>query len=266
MCRFEVGNPLLTVRSGQGGTFSNRGKMNQRRRDQLRPVTIEAYPTAAAGSVTIEQGLTRVLCTASMEAKAPPWVETDAQGNPVHGWVTAEYNMLPGSTPQRKRRGQDSRGTEIQRLIGRALRAAVDLYRMPGLTITCDCDVLHADGGTRTAAITGAFVALSQAVAVARKQELIQRDPIIGPITAVSVGVVDGKLWLDLDYQLDVRAEVDLNVVMNHQDHFIEVQGTGEKGTFSRDQLDALLDLAGKGVRKLRSAQRQAVRMLADAN
>lgn len=232
-----------------------------RKRDQLRPTTITPYPTAAAGSVMIEQGGTRVLCTASLAREAPRWIKRDDAGDPVHGWVTAEYSMLPGSTPDRKRRGPDSRGTEIQRLIGRALRAAVDLEKMPGVAVTCDCDVLVADGGTRTASITGGFVALAQALAVARQRGMIQRDPVIGPVAAISVGVVDGKAWLDLDYLLDVGAEVDMNVAMDHRGRFIEVQGTGEQGTFDRAQLDELLDLAGGGIRKLIKLQRAALKM-----
>lgn len=231
----------------------------KRSRTTMRAVTIKPYATAAAGSVVIEQGQTKVLCTASIADRPPPWISKDEDGNPVHGWVTAEYNMLPGSTPDRMRRGPNSRGTEIQRLIGRVLRAAVDLDAMPGVAITCDCDVLYADGGTRTASITGAWVALAQAIAAARKDGRLTRNPLLGPVAAVSVGVIDGRPTLDLDYPLDVRAEVDLNVAMNHKGDFIEVQGTGEKGTFSRDQLDQMLDLAGKGIRKLIATQRAAV-------
>ena len=222
----------------------------------MRPVTIEPFPAAASGSVVITQGQTRVLCTASIADETPRWIQRDEQGNPVHGWVTAEYAMLPGSTPDRARRGPNSRGTEIQRLIGRVLRAAVDLDKMPGLAVTCDCDVLYADGGTRTASITGAYVALAQALAAARADGRLKANPLHGPVAAVSVGMIDGQPTLDLDYPLDVRAEVDLNVAMNHRGRFIEVQGTGEKGTFSRDQLDAMLDLAGKGIKQLMSVQR----------
>lgn len=234
-------------------------KTKTRSRSELRPSTIKRYPTAAAGSVMIEMGKTKVLCTASISKSPPKWLPKDDDGNYVSGWVTAEYNMMPGSTPDRKRRGPDSRGTEIQRLIGRVLRAAVDMDKMPGVAITCDCDVVYADGGTRTASITGAWVALAQAINVAMKKGLIKKSPLIGPVAAVSVGVIDGKPTLDLDYPLDVRAEVDMNVAMNHKGDFIEVQGTGEKGTFSRDELDALLDLAGKGIRKLIKVQRAAV-------
>ncbi|HEX7010531.1 MAG TPA: ribonuclease PH [Phycisphaeraceae bacterium] len=231
-----------------------------RRRTQLRPVTLEPFVTAAPGSVLITQGGTRVLCTASIARDTPAWLIDPATGQAARGWVTAEYAMLPGSTRDRKRRGADGRSTEIQRFIGRALRAAVDLTKMPGVTITCDCDVLCADGGTRTAAITGAFVALAQAIRAARKQGLIQRDPILGPVAAVSVGLVDSRLHLDLDYALDARAQVDMNVVMNHRGRFIEVQGAGEQGTFSHQELQAMLKLAGQGIRKLMRLQRQVLR------
>jgi ribonuclease PH len=221
--------------------------------DQLRPTTIEPFPTAAAAGVLITAGQTRVLCTASIASEPPRWIPRDEDGNPERGWVTAEYNMLPGSTPDRKRRGPDSRGTEIQRLIGRSLRAAVDLTKMPGLAITCDCDVLHADGGTRTASITGAWVAL--AAALHRSDVPGVADALLGPVTAVSVGVCDGRPTLDLDYPLDSTADVDLNVVMNHDDRLVELQGTGENATFARNELDALLDLATAGIRSLRGTQ-----------
>jgi ribonuclease PH len=235
-------------------------KTKTRKRSELRPTTIKRYPTAAAGSVMIQVGKTKVLCTASISKNPPKWLPKDDDGNYVSGWVTAEYNMMPGSTPDRKRRGPDSRGTEIQRLIGRVLRAAVDMDKMPGVAITCDCDVVLADGGTRTASITGAWVALAQAIKVAQKKGLITKNPLIGPVAAVSVGVIDGQPTLDLDYPLDVRAEVDMNVAMNHKGEFIEVQGTGEKGTFSRDELDSLLDLAAKGIKQLVKLQRGAVK------
>ena len=238
----------------------------RRRNDQLRPVTIRPYPTAATGSVIIAQGDTHVLCTASIAEKLPGWLAGKAGAAPTQGWVTAEYAMLPGSTPDRKRRGTDSRGTEIQRLIGRVLRAGVDLDKMPGVLITCDCDVLAADGGTRTAAITGAFVALTQAVAEARCRGLIGRNPIRGPVAAVSVGMVDGAPQLDLDYDLDRRAEVDLNVAMNHRGQLLEVQGTAERGTFSRRQLAQMLDLAAKGIGRLIRLQRRALRAAADTS
>jgi ribonuclease PH len=231
--------------------------------DELRPISIEPFPTAAPGSVLITMGQTRVLCTASIDDKPPPWLPRDPQtGLFEKGWVTAEYSMLPGSTPQRKQRKTDGRSTEIQRLIARALRAAVDLTQLPGVAITCDCDVLYADGGTRTAAITGAYVALAQAVRFAQKKGLIEADPLLpgAGVAAVSVGIIDGVPTLDLDYPLDVRAEVDMNVVMNAAGKYIEVQGTGEQGVFDRSQLDALLDLAGKGIERLLKVQQDALR------
>lgn len=234
----------------------------KRHPDQLRPITIEAFKTGSAASVIITQGGTRVLCTASVDADVPGWMKGKPGEPPTRGWVTAEYAMLPGSTSQRKKRGPDGRATEIQRLIGRTLRAAVDLTKMPGVSITCDCDVLAADGGTRTASITGAWVALAQCIARAQHDEIIKGDPLLGPVAAVSVGVIDGKTYLDLDYELDVRAEVDLNVAMDSRGKFIEVQGTGEHGTFTRDQLDEMLDLAGAGIRKLIGLQRAALHTL----
>jgi ribonuclease PH len=245
--------------------------MSDRPADQLRPVSIEPFATAAAGSVMISMGQTRVLCTASVQPSVPKWIKRDPEtGEPTHGWVTAEYAMLPGSTPDRKRRGPDGRGTEIQRLIGRALRAAVDLDKLPGVAITCDCDVIHADGGTRTAAISGAYVALVQAMRWAIAEGRLPQgsagnssnglpDAIISPVAAVSVGVIDDQPTLDLDYPLDSRAEVDMNVVMNGEGKYIEIQGTGEQGTFDRQQLDTLLDLAKAGIDQLLEAQRKAL-------
>ncbi len=233
-------------------------RTTRRRPDQLRKLSIQrGFPTAAPGSVLIEQGNTRVLCTAHVSTDVPPWME---RANPPQGWVTAEYNMLPGSTPDRKSRRTDGRATEIQRLIGRSLRAAVDLTKMPGVSIFCDCDVLSADGGTRTASITGAFVALADAVTHAQKRGMLEKNPILGPIAAVSVGIVDGTPVLDLDYAWDSTAEVDMNVVMDHKGRFIEVQGTGERANFDRKQLDRLLDLATSGIKKLIAAQRKALR------
>jgi len=235
---------------------------NKRRSNQLRNVKITRnYPGAAPGSVLIEMGETRVICTASISETPPRWLPTDPEtGAYTRGWVTAEYNMMPGSTPERQRRGPNSRATEIQRLIGRSLRAAIDLEKMPGVAITCDCDVLSADGGTRTAAITGAFIALSDAISHARSLGLITSNPILGPVAAVSVGLLDGKAYLDLDYQLDSRADVDMNVVMNHRGHFVEIQGTGEQTTFNRKELDNLLALAARGIKQLIKSQRTALR------
>jgi len=230
-----------------------------RARDALRPVTIEPFPTAAAAGFVIAAGSTRVLCTASLDTEVPGFLKDPETGAATSGWVTAEYAMLPGSTPDRKRRGPDSRGTEIRRLIGRSLRAAVDLEKMKGITITCDCDVLVADGGTRTAAVTGGFVALAAALAAARRDGLIGGDPVLAPVAAVSVGVVDGAPCLDLDYALDARAAVDMNVVMNAAGEFVEIQGTGEQATFSRAALDRLLELAEGGIGELLAAQRAAL-------
>ena len=232
----------------------------KRNRNVLRQTRIDPYPSAAPGSVIITQGDTRVLCTASVSSDVPRWMVDKETGEAKQGWVTAEYNMLPGSTPDRKRRGSDSRGSEIQRLIGRTLRAAIDLQKMPGVIITCDCDVMVADGGTRTASITGAFVALAQAIAFARQKALIEGNPIRGPVAAISVGIVDSRTHLDLDYDLDVRAEVDLNVAMDHRGQFVEVQGTAEHGAFSRRDLDAMLTLAAKGIRSLIRIQRETIR------
>jgi ribonuclease PH len=206
----------------------------------------------------ITQGNTRVLCTASLD-EVPKWLASNDPSKPAKGWVTAEYAMLPGSTPQRKKRGSDGRATEIQRLIGRALRAAVDLGKMPGVAIACDCDVVSADGGTRTAAITGAFVALAQCVRVAQQRGLIAANPILGHVAAVSVGIIDGVPRLDLDYELDVRAEVDMNVAMNQRGEFVEVQGTAEGATFTRKELDRLLILAAGGIRQLIQVQKKAL-------
>ncbi len=217
------------------------------------------FPTNAPGSVVVACGDTRVLCTASVSTDVPPFLVDRETGEPRSGWVTAEYAMLPGSTPDRKKRGPDSRATEIKRLIGRSLRAAVDLEKMPGLTITCDCDVLKADGGTRTASITGAFVALADALTWAKARRLLTDDPIRGHIAAVSVGIVDGDVVLDLDYAHDSRADVDMNVVMNDAGQFIEVQGTGEGSTYSRGQLDAMLDAAAAGIAQLIAAQKRAL-------
>lgn len=235
--------------------------MKQRRPDRLRPVRIQPFDTAAPGSVLITQGDTRVLCTASIGTDLPPFLKPKPGEAAKQGWITAEYAMLPGSTMDRKRRGPDGRSTEIQRLIGRALRSSIRLDKIPGVSITIDCDVLKADGGTRTAAITGAYVALAHAVAWATGRGMISADPLkgLGPVAAVSVGVVDGVARLDLDYQLDVRAEVDMNVVMNAGGRFIEVQGTGEHGVFDRQQLDRLLDLAAKGIKDLIREQRRAI-------
>ena len=228
--------------------------------DQLRAVTIERQFTKhAEGSVLVSFGDTRVLCTASVEERAPAWRKE--QGG---GWLTAEYGMLPRATHTRGKREaaqgkQSGRTQEIQRLIGRALRAVLDLSALGNFTITIDCDVLQADGGTRTAAITGGYVALVEALNAMRKRGQLKNDPLHGQIAAVSVGIYRGQPVLDLDYAEDSDCETDMNVVMNEAGQFVEVQGTAEGHAFRRDELNAMLDLAAKGITELAAAQRAAL-------
>jgi ribonuclease PH len=228
--------------------------------DQLRPVTIErGFTRHAEGSVLIAFGDTRVLCTASVEARVPGFLRGKGEG-----WVTAEYGMLPRATNERNSREaasgkQGGRTLEIQRLIGRSLRACVDRKALGERTITLDCDVLQADGGTRTAAITGAYVALCDAVSWLRARGDVTRDPILGAIAAVSVGVYRGTPVLDLDYAEDSDCDTDMNVVMNDGGGFIEVQGTAEGHAFRRDEMDAMLALAERGVAELVQRQREAL-------
>lgn len=230
--------------------------------DTLRTLQVTRNFTGAApGSVLIQAGRTTVLCTASVDNSLPPWKKVDDPALAT-GWVTAEYAMLPGSTSPRKRRERekiDSRSSEIQRLIGRSLRAAVDFAALGARTITIDCDVLEADGGTRTASITGGFIALCDAVASIQSQLPADRPVIIRSIAAISVGLVDGVPVLDLDYVEDSQAEVDLNVVMTGTGEYIEVQGTAEGQPFSRDKLNAQLDLATDGIRQLTRLQQQTL-------
>ena len=227
---------------------------------QLRPVVIERrYTRHAEGSVLIAFGDTRVLCTASVEEKVPPFLRGKGEG-----WVTAEYGMLPRATGQRTQReaargGQGGRTMEIQRLIGRSLRACVDRQALGERTITLDCDVLQADGGTRTAAITGAYVALVDAVTWLRARNAIKRDPIFGAVAAVSVGIWQGTPVLDLDYIEDSACDTDMNVVMTGAGHFVEVQGTAEGVAFTRAELDALLGLAEAGIAEIVAAQLEMV-------
>jgi ribonuclease PH len=231
--------------------------MPDRPHDQLRPVSVElGFTESTPGSVLIAMGRTRVLCTASVDDDVPRWMRESNRG-----WVTAEYAMLPGSSNERIRRDHitGGRAKEISRLIGRALRAAVDLSAMPEAMARVDCDVIEADGGTRTAAITGAWIALHQALADAVDRDALARNPVIDEIAAVSVGIVDGDMVLDLDYESDVRAEVDLNVVMSGRGLLVEVQGTAEGAPFSRQDLDGLLDLATGGIAELHDMQRRAV-------
>ncbi len=228
--------------------------------EQLRAVRIErAYTRHAEGSVLVSFGDTRVLCTASIDNKVPGFMRGKGEG-----WVTAEYGMLPRATHTRSDREaargkQGGRTLEIQRLIGRSLRACVDRGALGERTITLDCDVLQADGGTRTAAITGAYVALVDAVRWLQKRKDISKDPIHGAIAAVSVGVYRGVPVLDLDYAEDSDCDTDMNVVMNDGGGFIEVQGTAEGHAFRRDEMNALIDLAEAGIAQLLEAQRAAL-------
>jgi ribonuclease PH len=228
--------------------------------DSLRPLRItRGFTRHAEGSVLIEFGETRVLCTASVEERVPPHKKGSGEG-----WVTAEYGMLPRSTHTRSDREaargkQSGRTQEIQRLIGRSLRAVFDLKRLGERTITLDCDVLQADGGTRTAAITGAFVAAQDAVNVLLSRGVLAQSPIIDAVAAVSVGVVEGTPLLDLEYIEDVGCDTDMNVVMTGAGGFVEVQGTAEGVPFSRAEMDALLGLAAKGIAELVQAQAAAL-------
>ena len=229
-------------------------RISGRAPDQLRPVSfIRGYTKHAEGSVLVAFGDKKVLCTASVEERLPNWKKDKGVSG---GWLTAEYGMLPRATHDRSRREatagkQGGRTLEIQRLIGRALRAVLDLDALGKNTITLDCDVLQADGGTRTAAITGGYVALVDAVNALLKRGVIKKNPIHGQVAAVSVGIVEGAPVLDLDYPEDSSAETDLNVVMNEAGGFIEVQGTAEGHAFRREELNGMLDLAARGIQQL---------------
>jgi ribonuclease PH len=228
--------------------------------DQLRPVRLERHYTRhAEGSVLASFGDTRVLCTASIEDRLPPWLRGKGEG-----WITAEYGMLPRATGTRTQReaargGQGGRTMEIQRLIGRSLRACVNRQALGERVITLDCDVIQADGGTRTAAITGAYVALVDAVNLLMQRENLKRNPVVGAVAAVSVGIYKGVPVLDLDYAEDSDCDTDMNVVMNDGGGFIEIQGTAEGHAFRRDEMDAMLALAQKGIAELIAAQRTAL-------
>lgn len=230
-----------------------------RKRDQLRPVEIlPGYVIHPEGNVLISTGLTRVICSATIEEKVPEWKTSG-------GWVTAEYALLPRSTRVRSPREVDGFGgrtQEIRRLIGRSLRAAVDLRYLDGLTCRLDCDVLQADGGTRTAAVTGSYLALAIALQKRIQQGILDPRALLSPIAAVSVGMVEGVSLLDLDYGEDSRADVDFNVVMNARGEYIEVQGTAEKGLFKRRDLNDMLDLAEKGIRELLTYQQNGFQQL----
>ena len=236
------------------------GRPSGRAADELRPVSFtRRFAKHAEGSVLVEFGDTHVLCTASVEETIPQFLRGKGQG-----WVTAEYGMLPRSTHTRTAREaargkQTGRTQEIQRLIGRSLRAVTDLKALGERTITLDCDVLQADGGTRTASITGGYVALAEACEALVKKRLIPANPLHGQIAAISVGIVDGVPVLDLDYAEDSHAETDMNVVMNNGGAFVEVQGTAEGHAFRRHELDAMLNLAASGVGQLFALQLQAL-------
>jgi ribonuclease PH len=231
-----------------------------RQPDELRKIALTCnYTKHAEGSVLVEFGDTRVICTASIEEKVPPFLKGKGSG-----WITAEYGMLPRSTHERMGREaargkQGGRTMEIQRLIGRSLRAALNLEALGERTITIDCDVIQADGGTRTASITGGYVALSLAIRNLMKQKKLRINPIHGQIASVSVGIYKGVPVLDLDYHEDCEAETDMNVVMNEAGAYVEVQGTAEGHAFRREELDAMLDLAGKGIKELLAHQRAAL-------
>jgi ribonuclease PH len=239
---------VKAVKSGRAGRAAT----------ELRPVTFErGVAPYAEGSCLISFGTTRVLCTASVEEGVPGWRRGSGEG-----WLTAEYAMLPRATRTRTARERAQLGgrtQEIQRLIGRSVRAMLDDFKFGEFTIKLDCDVLVADGGTRTAAITGASVAIVDAFDWMVANGKLSTTPIKRRVAAVSVGIIDGEARLDLDYEEDVRAEVDMNVVMSAEGKFVEVQGTGEHGTFDREQLNELLDLAISGIRALDSAQSKAL-------
>lgn len=233
-----------------------------RQANQMRDISItREFTKHAEGSVLIEFGDTRVICTASVDARVPPFLK--GQGS---GWITAEYGMLPRATGSRAMREaargkQSGRTQEIQRLIGRSLRACVDLRRIGERTITLDCDVIQADGGTRTASITGAYVALLDAINYLIDVQELKQSPVISQVASVSVGIFNGEVVLDLDYAEDSKAETDMNIVMTNAGEFIEVQGTAEGVAFTREQMNTMLDYAHKGINELIDLQNQALEL-----
>lgn len=235
--------------------------MTNRLASQLREVElIPNFVKHAEGSVLVAFGDTKVICTASVQDSVPPFLEGLGKG-----WLTAEYAMLPRSTHTRKKRERnkiDGRSSEIQRLIGRSLRAIVDMNRLGERTIMIDCDVLQADGGTRTAAITGSYVALYQALKHLQKNGDLDELPLIDSVAAISVGILDNTVYLDLDYKLDSNADVDMNVVMTGSGKIIEMQGTAEKDAFTKEQLDAMYELAAKGIKELTHFQQNTIEKL----
>jgi ribonuclease PH len=246
----------------EGAAISKNVRADGRTAEQLRPVRFEnGVAPHATGSTLVSFGSTRVICGVTVEESVPRWMK---EQNVTGGWITSEYSMLPYSTLQRKARdiakGKiDGRSQEIQRLIGRAMRACIDLEKVGARTIWIDCDVLQADGGTRTAAITGGYVALALAVKKLLADGKIGQDPLLSPVAAVSVGMVEQRPMLDLCYTEDVVAAVDLNLVMNGAGEFIELQGTGEEATFSESQLAGLLALGKAGIRELIALQQTAL-------
>jgi ribonuclease PH len=235
-------------------------RIDGRNKDQIRPVRITRnYLKHAEGSVLIEMGDTKVICTASVDEKVPPFIKGTGKG-----WITSEYGMLPRSTEVRKPRESvrgriDGRTMEIQRLIGRALRSIVDLEKLGEITIYIDCDVIQADGGTRTASITGSYVALVDALNKLLQQEKIGAMPLNGYIAAISVGIKDGEAILDLNYSEDSTCQVDMNMVMTDKGEFIEIQGTGEESPFNKAQLREMMEMAERGIKKLIEIQKQSL-------
>jgi len=233
----------------------------ERQKDELRPIKIvRKFLKDPEGSALIEMGNTKVLCTATVSDKVPNWLRGSGQG-----WLSAEYAMIPRATPERKVRESrvgkpDSRSIEISRIIGRSLRGILDLTKLDNFTIIIDCDVLQADGGTRTAAINAGFCALYDAIRYMLKNRLIKENPIKEYIGAVSVGIVDGEYVLDLSYEEDVRAEVDMNVSMTESGRIVDIQGTGEKRPLTKEELDKLLDLAWKGIKKIIQYEKEVLK------
>lgn len=231
-----------------------------RRNDELRPIRItKDYIKHAEGSVLIETGDTKVICTASVDDKLPPFKKDSGEG-----WLTAEYSMLPRATSTRNPRDisklkLNARSSEIQRLIGRALRAAVDFKLLGELNIIIDCDVIQADGGTRTASINGGYIALAECIKKLMQKGMVKKNPLIGAVAAISVGIIDGEPRLDLFYDEDSKAEVDMNLVMNEKGEYIEIQGTGENNTFSKEQLNELLTLGENGIKDIISLQNEII-------
>lgn len=257
------GTIIVDGRTTVSQTTKRHVRSDGRNPDALRPLTFTRdFAPAAAGSVLIRMGRTTVLCAASVQESVPRWMQAQKVAG---GWITAEYSMLPYASEPRSTRESTSgriggRTQEIQRLIGRSLRAIVDLEALGARTIWVDCDVIQADGGTRTASITGAYVALQLAVDELIRKGLLEDDPVREAVAAVSVGMVGGTPLLDLCYEEDAAADVDMNVVMTASGRFVEVQGTAETDPFARKDLDRMLKLAGQGVRKLIAAQKKAIR------